>query len=121
MDMLPGETLKGKVTIINSIGTLVNGLVKYMVTVALDPTTLPQRFGGSANLTFYTSQPYPLLAVPSAALQSDNTGEFINLLKADGSIQRIPVVSVGISGSLVTFTSTSNAIKDGDQVLLGSG
>jgi HlyD family secretion protein len=121
MDMLPGVTLKGKVTVISDIGTTVNGLVKYNVTIALDPTTQPVRFGATANATIYTGKPYSSLAVPVAAVQSDNASEYIILAGADGSTQRINVVSGAISGHLVTITpANANSLKAGDQVVLGS-
>jgi len=120
MDMLPGVTLKGKVTIISAIGATVNGLVKYTVTVSLEPTDQPVRFGATANVILYTGQPHSTLAVPVAAIQSDNAGEFVTLVSSDGSSQRISVVSGSLSGNLVTIT-TRAALKEGDQVLLGAG
>jgi HlyD family secretion protein len=119
MDLLPGVTLKGKVTVISSIGTDVNGLVKYTVTIALDPTDEPVRFGATANVILYTSQPHSMLAVPVAAVQSDSQGEYVTLISADGSTQRIAVTSGELSGNLVTLT-TSSGLKDGDVVELGS-
>ena len=121
LTMLPNVTLKGKVAVINNIGTIVNGLVEYTVNIALDPTTQPVRFGATANATIYTGKPYSSLAVPIAAVQSDNTNEFVLLVGADGSTQRINVKSGTLSGNLVTITPASaNSIKSGDQVALGS-
>jgi HlyD family secretion protein len=120
MDMLPGVTLKGKVTVISSIGQTVNGLVKYTVTVALDPTTQPVRFGATANVTLNTGQPHSMLAVPVAAVQSDSAGEYVTLVNSDGSTSRIAVTSGTLSGNLVTITPKT-ALKSGDQVALGTG
>jgi RND family efflux transporter MFP subunit len=119
VNMLPGVTLKGKVTIISSIGSTVNGLVEYAVTVALDPTTQPVRFGSTANVTISTGQPQAMLAVPIAAVQSDSAGEYVVLVNADGSMQRITVKSGSLSGNLVTITTTST-LKAGDQVALAT-
>jgi RND family efflux transporter MFP subunit len=120
MDMLPGVTLNGKVTVISSIGTTVNGLVDYTVTIALDPTDQPVRFGATANVTLSTGQPHSMLAVPVAAVQSDSAGEFVVQVNPDGSTQRITVTSGSLSGNLVTINTTA-ALKAGDQVLFGTG
>jgi multidrug efflux pump subunit AcrA (membrane-fusion protein) len=122
MDMLPGVTLTGKVSMISSIGSTVNGLVKYRVTVALDPTPQPVRFGATANVTLHTGQPHSILAVPPAAIQSDSAGEYILLVNSDGTSERVAVTSAGASGGLMTFTTTSTGLKPGSsQVLLGTG
>ena len=120
VELVNRSTLKGKVTVISSIGTTVNGLVKYTVTIALDPTDQPVRFGATANVTLYTGQPHSMLAVPVAAVQSDSAGEYVVLVNADGSTQRIAVTSGALSGNLVTISTTA-ALKEGDQVLFGSG
>jgi len=120
LDMLPNTTLKGKVTVISSIGAAVNGLVKYTVTIALDPTDKPLRFGATANVLLYTSQPHSLLAVPVAALQNDNQGEYVSVVNVDGSTQRVAVTSGDLSGKLVTLTKAVG-LKAGDVVALGSG
>jgi len=121
LTMLPNVTLKGKVAVISDIGTTVNGLVEYNVGIALDPTTQPVRFGATANATIYTGQPYTSLSVPIAAIQSDNTSEYVLVPNADGSLQRVNVKSGALSGNLVTITPANpNALKDGDKVALGS-
>jgi HlyD family secretion protein len=118
MDLLPGVTLTGKVTIISSIGTTVNGLVKYTVTIALDPTDQPVRFGATASVTINTSEPHTVLAVPVNAVQTDSQGEYITLVNADSSTQRITVESGDLSNGLVTITTAG--LKEGDQIVLGA-
>jgi HlyD family secretion protein len=118
MDLLPDATLTGKVTTISAIGTTVNGLVKYTVTIAIDPTDQPVRFGATANITLYTSEPHTALAVPVSAIQSDTQGEYVTLVKADGSTQRIAVESGDLSNGLATITATG--LQEGDQVVLGA-
>ncbi len=119
MDLLPGVTLAGKVTVISAIGTEVNGLVKYTVTIALDPTDEPVRFGATANVILYTSEAHTMLAVPVAAVQSDTQGEYVTLINSDGSIQRVSMESGELSGNLVTLTASSG-LKEGDVVQLGT-
>jgi multidrug efflux pump subunit AcrA (membrane-fusion protein) len=121
MDSLPGEVLTGKVARINRIGATVNGLVKYTVVVAVDPTDKPVLFGAVANVAIITGEPHAMLAVPVGAVLSDSKGEYVLLISADGnSTQRVDIQSGDLSGNLVTITTTGS-LKEGDQLELGSG
>lgn len=120
MDSLPGEILKGKVTLINPIGSVVNGLVKYTITLSLDPTDKPLLFGATASIVIITGAPHEMLAVPVNAVQTDSKGEYVNVVSADGnSTQRVDVTSGDLVDSLVTI-STTGSLKAGDKVVLGS-
>lgn len=120
-DSLPGTTLTGKVTGINRIGKAVNGLVKYTVVVSVDPTDKPVLFGATANVVITTGAPHKSLAVPVLAVMNDSNGEYVLVVSADGnSTNRVNVQSGDLSGNLVTITTTEN-LKEGDQVELGTG
>jgi RND family efflux transporter MFP subunit len=119
MDSLPDVFLTGKVARIKRIGTSVNGLVKYTVIVSVDPTDKPVLFGATVNVTITTGEPHSMLAVPVGAVQSDTQGEYLMLVKADGSTQRVTVESGDLVDTLVTIT-TSGEIKEGDKVQLGA-
>ena len=121
MDSLPGVTLTGKVSLINPIGTTVSGLVKYTVTVAVDPTDKILMFGATANVTILTGAPHSMLAVPVGAVFSDTKGEYVLGVLGDGTTQRVPITSGDLSGNLVTITpTTAGALKDGDTIQLGA-
>jgi len=119
MDSLPGVTLKGKVSLINPIGATVNGLVKYTVTISLDPSNEHLLFGATANVVIITGAPHKMLAVPVSAVQTDSKGEYVVAVAADGSTQRVDVTSGDLSGSLVTITTTGK-LAEGDTVELGA-
>jgi multidrug resistance efflux pump len=119
MDSLPGEVFTGKVARINRIGATVNGLVKYTVVVLVDPTDKPILFGAIANVTITTGEPHSMLAVPVGAVQSDTTGEYVTLVKTDGSTQRVVVTSGDLVDTLVTITTTGE-LKEGDKIQIGA-
>ncbi len=119
MDSLPGVTLKGVVTLIDPIGTTVNGLVKYTVTVAVETTDQPVLFGATATVTLITSEPRSMLAVPIRAVQTDADGEYVLKLNAGGAPERVDITSGNLSGNLVTLTNAGD-LMEGDQVQLGS-
>jgi multidrug efflux pump subunit AcrA (membrane-fusion protein) len=122
MDSLPGEVLSGKVSRINRIGSTVNGLVKYTVIVAVDPTEKPVLFGATVNVTITTGEPQAMLAVPVGAVQTDTQGEYVTLVKAGGGTQRVAVTSGDLVETLVTITlAAPGELKAGDQLQLGVG
>lgn len=120
MDSLPGVTLTGKVKLVNPIGSVVNGLVKYTVSIAVDPSDKPLMFGATANVVIITGEPHSMLAVPVNAVQSDSRGEYLVVIDQNGSTRRVEVTSGDLVGSQVTIT-TAGELKAGDRVELGSG
>lgn len=123
LDAIPGVTLTGKVTAINPVGEVVSGLVEYTVRVDLDKADkdLSLPLGATVDTSIQIKGPTATLAVPVAAIQSDNTSEYVILVGADDSTQRINVQSGTLSGNLVTITAANaTALKVGDQVELGS-
>ncbi len=119
MDSLPGVVLKGKVTLINPIGAVVNGLVKYTVTLSLESTDKPLLFGATASIVIITGEPHAMLAVPINAIQTDSKGEYLNVIQADGSTQRMDIVSGDLVDSLVTITTTGT-LAEGAKVELST-
>jgi HlyD family secretion protein len=113
MDAIPGKTLTGHVTMINPIGSSVSGLVKYTVTVNLDPTDVSPLFGATTDVTLITSDPRNMLAVPLGAVQTDTEGEYVMRVTANDGMERVPVTSDSIQGDLVAVTGD---LKQGDQV-----
>jgi multidrug efflux system membrane fusion protein len=53
------------------------------------------------------------LAVPITAIQNDDKGEYVWLIKEDGSTTRVDVVGGSIVGDLVTVTGD---LKEGDRI-----
>jgi len=113
MDAVPGKTFTGHVTMINPIGTTVSGLVKYTVTVSLDPTDVAPLFGATTDVTLVTSEPRTMLAVPLGAVQTDSSGEYVVVVNSSGNTTRVSVTSDSIQGDVVAIKGKLNV---GDQV-----
>jgi HlyD family secretion protein len=116
LDTLPGKTLTGKVAFINPMGENQAGNVKYSVRIDLDPVDYPVLLNASADLKIQTGEPSEVLIVPVRAIQTDNQGEFVNRIQADGSLQRVDVVSGQLIGDQVVINSGD--LKSGDRVEL---
>ncbi len=116
VDALNNIALPGTVVSIDPTGTATQGLVKYTVRVDAtqpDPSVL---LGMTASVSIITNSQAGALAVPLQALQYDTQGEFVNLVEANGNVQRVAVQSGQIQGNLVVVQGSS--LKGGDQVEL---
>ena len=115
LDAAPDLKLTGKVTAVNPVGKEVSGIIKYEVHIDLDKvddsTFIP--LGTTVNTTIQVKEASAVLAIPITAIQNDSKGEYVWLVKADGSTTRVDVVGGSIVGDLVTVTGD---LKDGDRI-----
>jgi HlyD family secretion protein len=115
LDAAPDLTLTGKVTAVNPVGKEVSGIIKYEVHIDLDKvadgTFIP--LGTTVNTTIQVKEASTALAIPITAIQNDSKGEYVWLVKADGSTTRVDVVGGSIVGDLVTVTGD---LKEGDRI-----
>jgi RND family efflux transporter MFP subunit len=116
LDALPGVKLTGKVTYINLMGETDGGIVKYTVRVDLDTTDTQIPLGATADVVIQNGEPQQALAVPLSSLSSDDQGEFVNLIAADGSIQRVNVTTGALQGDMVIISSPSSELQAGDSL-----
>ena len=113
LEALPGLSLNGSVLSVEPFGQTVQGLVRYSVRVDLtkiDPRLLLYM---TANATIVTNVQRNALAVPLAAIQYDNQGEFVNRLNAAGVLERVNVTSGQTTNDLVVV---QGSLKPGDNV-----
>ena len=113
-DALPGVEFTGVVTSIDPVGEVVSGLVKYDVRIDFDTPGqamfLP--LGSTMNLTIQIGGETSVLAVPIAAIQNDNQGEFVWVVRGD-EVVRVDVVGGAIVGEKVVVTGD---LKEGEVV-----
>ncbi len=101
LDPLPDLILNGEVSQISRYGVSVQGLVKYTVRVDLAGAGSQVLIGMTANANIVTDTVEGALAVPLDAVQLDDEGEFVNRLNADGTTERVNVVSGDVQDELV--------------------
>ncbi len=120
LDALDGVVFKGAVAAIDPVGENVSGLVKYTVRIDLEAVTETQAFlplGTTANVNIEVQAASAALAVPITTIQNDAQGEFVLVTQADGSTQRVAVVTGAIVNDLVVV---SGAVQAGDRLQLNS-
>jgi HlyD family secretion protein len=115
LDAVTGLTLTGKVTAVNPVGEEVSGIIKYEVHIDLDKvddgTFIP--LGTTVDTVIQVKDASTALAIPITAIQNDDKGEYVWLIKEDGSTTRVDVVGGSIVGDLVTVTGD---LKVGDRI-----
>ena len=112
-DALPDVTVTGLVARIDPAGTVSNGVVNYKVRVDLDPTEAALRSDMTANVQMILDTHTDTLAVPGTAIRSDEQGYYVNVVGADGAVQRIDVTTGYTDGEL-TEVSGELAGRAGD-------
>ena len=121
LDAIPGVTFTGRVTIVNPVGEVVSGLVKYKVRVDLDKVEermfLP--LGATANVVIAVKEEAAALAVPITAIQNDSKGEYVWVVR-NGAAERVDVSGGIIAGE---FVVVSGDLKEGEtlQIVNESG
>ena len=115
LDAVPGVVFSGEVTAINPVGENVSGLVKYTVRIDLDQTAdeVFMPLGTTVNVVIQVKEAVASLAVPITAIQNDGQGEYVLVVQADGSTQRVDVVSGAIVDDQVVVTGE---LKEGDRI-----
>jgi HlyD family secretion protein len=112
-DPLAGLALDGAVTEINPVGQTQQGLVKYTVRVDVTETDPRVLLGMTANVNIITDVQANALAVPIEAVQLDDQGEYVNRVRADGTVERVSVTSGQTQDDVVVVTG---ALSPGDVV-----
>jgi HlyD family secretion protein len=116
LEALPDLKLTGKVVAIDPVGVANQGVVYYNVRVELDQADSQIPLDATADVTIQAGDPKQELAVPVAAVQNDSTGEYVYVVAADGSSQRVDVVSGQIQADDTVVVQGN--LKVGDKVLL---
>ncbi len=115
LDAVTGLMLTGKVTAVNPVGKEVSGIIKYEVHIDLDKvddgTFIP--LGTTVDTVIQVKEASAALVIPITAIQNDDKGEYVWLIKEDGSTTRVDVVGGSIVGDLVTVTGD---LKEGDRI-----
>ena len=116
LDAFPDKTLGGRVTHIDPVGTLSQGLVNYHVTVQLDPTDLPVKADMTASVNIVIARKPNVVLVPNRAVRRDRDGRYLEVI-VDGQIRR-QNVETGLSSE--TDTEVVKGLEEGVQVVVSA-
>lgn len=113
-DALPETGITGKVTKIDTIGTVSQGVVTYNAEIFLDTQNNLLKPGMSVSASVISDTKSDVLMVPVSAVKSDANGSYVEVLNGGTTPQR-KNVQVGASNS--EFTEISGDIKADDKVV----
>lgn len=115
MDAFPDKTFSGKVSAINTNGSVSSGVTTYPTTITFD-TTLDTIYPNMAvSATIITDVKSNVVLVPAGAIQTANDQSTVRVLK-DGQASTV-TVEVGASND--TQTEVLSGISEGDTVITG--
>jgi len=117
VDAWPDLSLAGQVAAVETFGETVQGLVRYTVRVDLLESDPRLYLNMTANAQIVTEVREAALAVPLDAIQFDDQGEYVNRVRADGTLERVNVISGETEGDLVYVTGD---LAEGDRVQINA-
>lgn len=117
-DALPGVTLDGKVSQINPVGSVSQGVVTYEVDISLNSGTGFSQIkpGMSANVNITIEDKKNVLLVPSGAVNTARNQSFVRVLENGAPVTKD--VTVGSTND--TMTEITSGLSEGDEVIVGT-
>src|SRR3989344_4682023 len=127
-DAVDGLSIDGKVTEIDAIGTVAQGVVTYNVKIAFDIQDDRVKPGMSASAAIITDAAQDVLLVPISAIKSQGETQYVEIfdqaIPRNKNGQGIPspvpprqqIIETGLSND--TFVEIISGLKEGDQVVV---
>ena len=112
-DALPNKTFTGKVTGIDTTGTVSSGVVTYPAIIQLDESESDILPNMSATANIITKIDNNVLLVPTSAIQTVGTSSTVRVLN-NGKITTVPVTTGDSSGSQTAITS---GLSEGETIV----
>ncbi len=120
-DAIPDLTIAGKVTQIDALGTVSQGVVTYNVQIAFDTQDTRVKAGMSVNASIVTAVKQNVLLVPNSAVKTSGTQTYVDVLDATTTqpgVSPVPVqtpIQVGLAND--TSTEVVSGLTEGQNVV----
>jgi multidrug efflux pump subunit AcrA (membrane-fusion protein) len=117
VDAVPNRTFTGTVSFISPFGTPdTNNVVKFPVTILLDPTDVALKGGLTATADIEISSVENALLVPLAAVTTTNAGSFVTVVDEVTGKQGKRQITLGIKN--LQSAEVLSGLKEGDKVVI---
>ena len=119
-DAIPGETRDGKVTAVDSYGTVDptgGSITTYGVTISVPNAPNGLRAGMTAQASITTEEALGVVSAPVTAILDGPEGYVAIVQGDDGSVDTVPV-EIGIRGGY--YVEITSGLSAGDRVVTGS-
>jgi HlyD family secretion protein len=97
LDALDDVVIPAQIERIALIGTPVNGIVNYDVTLTIDGADPRVRVGMTAEANIVTERRESVLLVPNVFIRRDRDRAFVNILQADDTLEEVEI-RLGLQG-----------------------
>jgi multidrug efflux pump subunit AcrA (membrane-fusion protein) len=114
LDALPGRTYNAKVSKLDPVGTVTQGVVNYPVTMTIIDADGAIHPGMTANLNIVVAQRDNVLIVPTRAVHTQGNQKTVTIL-TQGQTKQVPVTTGLTNDQNVEIT---NGLAEGDTVVV---
>jgi multidrug efflux pump subunit AcrA (membrane-fusion protein) len=117
VDAVPNKTFTGTVSFISPYGTAdTNNVVKFPVTIKLDPTDIALKgsLTATADISIYSVE--NVLLVPLSAITTTSAGSFVTIVNEASGQQEKRQVTIGNKN--LQFAEVLSGLKEGDKVIV---
>ncbi len=112
-DAIPELNITGEISIVDSIGTITQGVVTYGVTISFDTQDERVRSGMSVSAAIITDVKTDALLVPNSAVKTNSAGKYVQIL-VNGAPNTV-TVETGLAND--TMTEIISGLNVGDTVI----
>lgn len=113
-DAVSGLTLTGKVTSLDIVGTVSQGVVNYNAKITLDSSDARIKPGMSASATITTATKDNVLTVPVGAIKIQNEASYVQVLK--NGVPTNVSVTLGVSND--TDSEVVSGLSEGEKIII---
>ena len=117
VDAVSGKTFTGKVSFISPYGAAdTNGVVRFNVTILLDPTDVPLKGKLTATADIAVSSIQDALIIPLTAVTTTSEGSFINVINSATGKAEKKLVKLGQQNQMSAVVLSG--LNEGDTVVI---
>ena len=116
VDAVQNRTFTGKVSFISPYGTPdANGVVRFNVTILLDPTNVPLKGLLTSTAEIAVTSVQNALVLPLTAITTSKDGSFVTVMTSDNKTEKMPV-TLGLQNQVSAAILTG--LNEGDRVII---
>lgn len=117
LDAYPDLNINAQVADVASTATIVQGVVNYVVTVALKPGEVPLKIGMTADANIVVAQKDNVLLVPNRAIRASNSKRLVTVERPGGKTEDREV-KLGLSND--QDTEVTSGLSEGERVVIST-
>jgi HlyD family secretion protein len=118
LDAYPDATLGARVTEVAAVATTVQGVVNYVVTVMLNPGTVPVKIGMTANANIVVANKENVLLVSNRAVRASGQKRYVTIQKTPDQTEEVEV-KLGLAND--QETEVLSGLQEGQPVVVNLG